>query len=205
MIAIRLSAFLLLAAIATAQQAASPSSASGIPDPKLPVTNESACPGKGHIVPNWKITHSSPMYSTWQEDRTQTATLEPGEEVTVVAGLQVIRQPDRILVMQPIPDLHLKPGDIMLRFNRLGEGAADIWASGTWHNNYDASFTTEENGLGCRRHCLGRVIEEGVREYWVQVKSSSGQTGWVLNFKATRGELWDSSNFDDLCPEPTSD
>lgn len=205
MTAIRLSAFLLLTAIATAQQAASPPSASGIPEPKLPVANESACPGKGHIVSNWKITHSSSMYSSWQDDRTQTAKMEPGEQVIVVAGVQVIRHPDRILVTQPIPDLHLKPGDIILRFNRLGEGAADIWASGAWHNNYDASFTTEKNGLGCRKDCLGRVIEEGVREYWVQVKTSSGQTGWVLNFKATRGELWDSSNFDDLCPEATSD
>jgi hypothetical protein len=202
MIAIRLSAFLLLAAIGTAQQ----SSASGISEPKLPVANDSACPGKGHIVPNWKITHSSPMYSSWQDDRTQTAALELGEDVAVVAGVQVIRQPDRILATQPIPDLHLKPGDIVLRFNRLGEGAADIWASGTWHKNYDASFTTEKNGLGCRRHCLGAVIEEGVRENWVQVKTSSGQMGWVLNFKVTRGELWDSGNFDDLCAaEPTSD
>jgi len=123
----------------------------------------------------------------------------------MVAGVQVIRQPARILVTQPIPDLHLKPGDIILRFNRLGEGAADICASGTWHNNYDASFTTEKNGLGCRRHCLGTVIEEGVREYWVRVKTSSGQMGWMLSFKTTRGELWDSSNFDELCPEPTSD
>lgn len=202
MIAIRLSAVLLLAAIATAQQ----SSAPGISEPKLPVANDNACPGKGHIVPNSKITQNSPMYSSWQDDRTRTAALEPGEDVTVVAGVQVIRQPDRMLVTQPIPDLHLKPGDIILRFNRLGEGAADIWASGTWHKNYDASFTTEKNGLGCRRHCLGAVIEEGVREYWVQVKTSSGQMGWVLNFKVTRGELWDSSNFDDLCrAEPTSD
>ena len=64
MIAIRLSAFLLLAAIATAQQPTSPLSASGVSEPELPVTDESACPGKGHIVPNWKITHSSPMYSS---------------------------------------------------------------------------------------------------------------------------------------------
>jgi len=99
----------------------------------------------------------------------------------------------------------LKPGDIILRYNRLGEGAADIWTSGTWHSDYDASFTTEKNGLGCRKRCLAVVIELGVREYWVQVKTSSGQTGWVLNFKVTRGQPWDSGNFHDLCPEPTSD
>ena len=205
MTAIRLGIFLLLATIATAQQGASPSSAASPSEPKLPVANDSACPGKGSVVKNWKISRHLPMYSSWQDDRIQTATLEPGENVAVVAGVQVIRQPDRILVTQPIPDLQLKPGDVILRFNTLGEGAADLWTSGTWHNSYDASFTTEKNGLGCRRHCLAVVIDDGIREYWVQVKTSSGQTGWVSNFKVTHSELWDSGNFDNLCPEPNSD
>lgn len=204
MTAIRLSVFLLLVATATAQDSAASSSANSL-QPDIPVASESTCPGKGRVVPNWKITHSSPVYSSLQDHHSQITTLAPGDIVTVVAGLVVVRHPDKILVTQPIPGLHLVPGDVILRYNRFGEGLADILANGIWHDKYDASFTTEKSGLGCRKHCWAEVIERGVREWWVQVKTRNGETGWVLDTKVSRGEPWDSGNFHDLCAEPDSD
>jgi hypothetical protein len=202
-IQMRLDIFLLLATIATAQQTPpSTSTDSTIPEPKLPVIEYDACPGKGRIVPNWKISRNSPVYSSWQDQRTQTGTLKAGEKVTVFAGVNVIREPDRILVTRPFPDIYLKPGDIILRYGYLGEGFANIWAKGVGHKEYDLGRTTEKDGkAGCQAQdeCNSKVIEEGIKERWVQVKTSDGHTGWVLASKVTRGTFWDGGNFDSLC------
>src|SRR5712692_1957873 len=109
---IRLGIYLLLATIATAQQTPPTTSTnSSFSEPKLPVIEYDACPGKGRIVPNWKISRNSPVYSSWQDQRTQTGTLKAGEKVTVLAGVNVTREPDKILVTQPFPDIFLMPGD----------------------------------------------------------------------------------------------
>src|SRR5712692_8246608 len=112
--------FLLLATIATAQQTPPVTSTnSSISEPQLPVIEYDACPGKGRIVPNWKIKRNSPVYSYWQDRRTQTGTLKAGEKVTVLAGVSVTRKPDRILVTRSLPDIGLEPGDIILRYEQL--------------------------------------------------------------------------------------
>ena len=116
-IRIRLGMLLLLATIATAQQTPpARSTNSSFSEPKLPVIDYDACPGKGRVVPNWKIKRNSPAYSSWQDRRTQTGTLKAGDKVTVLAGVNVTRKPDRILVTRSFPDLGLEPGDIILRY-----------------------------------------------------------------------------------------
>jgi hypothetical protein len=202
-IQIRLGIFLLLATIATSRQTPPGTSTdSTISEPKLPVIEYDACPGKGRIVPNWKISRNSPVYSSWQDQRTQTGALKAGEKVTVLAGANVIREPDRILVTRPFPDIYLKPGDIVLRYGYLGEGVANVWAKGVWHKDFDLGRTTEKDGkAGClaQDECNSKVIEEGIKEQWVQVKTSGGHTGWELASKVTRAVFWDSGNFDSLC------
>jgi hypothetical protein len=195
--------FLLLATIATAQQTPPVTSTnSSISEPQLPVIEYDACPGKGRIVPNWKIKRNSPVYSSWQVRRTQTGTLKVGEKVTVLAGVNVTRKPDRILVTRSLSDIGLEPGDIILRYEQLAEGEANMWAKGVWHQAYDLSRTTSKDGkTGClaQDRCNSKVIEDGTMEQWVQVKTSSGQTGWVLVFKVTRGVFWTGGNFGSLC------
>jgi hypothetical protein len=46
--------------------------------------------------------------------------------------------------------------------------------------------------------CTIDIIKSGIREWWVQVKTSSGLTGWVLAKNFNRDENW-SSSFSDLC------
>jgi hypothetical protein len=202
-IQIRLCIFFMLAMIATARQIPlSTSNNSNVSEPKLPVIEYDACPGQGRVVPNWKINRNSPMYSSWQDQRTQTGALKAEEKVTVLAGVNVIRAPDRIMVTRPFTDIHMAPGDIILRYGYSGEGVANVWAKGAWHKGYDLGRTTEKDGkAGCLAQdgCNSKVIEEGIKERWVQVKTSSGHTGWVLDFKDTRGAFWDSRNFDSLC------
>jgi hypothetical protein len=110
MTAIRIGAAFLLAAFAVAQHAApSKPAKSSFPEPKLPVIDDNACPGKGRIVPQVKIERDEKMYSSWDKQALVSA-LKAGEEVTVLAGVNVIREPDRALVKQADPDNSLKCG-----------------------------------------------------------------------------------------------
>jgi len=181
---------LLFTALALAQQdrttaAASPDQPGA--EPPLPVIDENACPFEGCSFREWTVTKESALYSTRQDSRTKTGKLKPGDKVTGLTGVHVIYEPDRILVRQPIPELAVKPGDVILRYMYVGEGFANIWANGNWHKEYDCSFITERNGAGCAKGCAAAVTEDGVKEWWVQVRTSNGKTGWVLtqeNFDA---------------------
>src|SRR5580700_4735401 len=94
MIAIRLCALLVLAALGTAQQPSAP-------EPKLPVIDYDACPGKGNPVPRVKIERDDQMYSSWQGKCIAVGPLKAGDEVTVLAGVHVFREPGRASIAQP--------------------------------------------------------------------------------------------------------
>jgi len=191
------------AAIATSQQAPPITSTnSRVSEPKLPVIEYDACPDKGRTVSDWKIGVESTLYSSWRAPRTQAGVLK-AQNVTVLSGVNVIREPDKILVTRPFPDLNLVPGDIILRYGYFGEGVANMWAKGVWHREYDLGRTTEKDAKsGCLSdECDSRVIEEGVKEHWVQIKTGTGVMGWMLADKITHGKFWDSGNFDSLCAD----
>jgi hypothetical protein len=182
MIAPLLSALLLLASFVIAPQSTTgtPAAPAGVAEPGLPVIDYNACPFEGCTFGKWKVKKESTLYSSWQKGRTELGKLKPGEDVTGLTGVHITRKPDRILVKQSIPDLGLKPGDIVLRYMYLGEGFANIWANGVWHKSEDCTFITEKSGEGCLRDCSALVIEEGAKDWWVKVRTSDGKIGWVL-------------------------
>jgi hypothetical protein len=197
---ILLGLFLLMTTVATAQQSQpARSTNSEIAEPNLPIVEEQPCLANGRL--DWAIKSGSPIYSSWQTQRTQIGRLTARQKVSVLAGIDITRQPDRIVVTKAKPDIGLQPGDIILRYEVLGEGHANIWTRGVWHKGYDLWTTMETDGTGCgaKDACDSKVIENGITEQWVQVKTASGLTGWVLNSKFTRGVYWDSHVFGQLC------
>ena len=44
------------------------------------------------------------------------------------------------------------------------------------------------------------MIQNGVKEWWVQVKTGRGLIGWVLAAKVTHDENWDGA-FGGLCAD----
>lgn len=170
--------FLLFAALAVAPHLPIASAQ----EPKLPVIDYNACPFEGCTFGKWKVTKQSVLFSSWDEARTPIGKLNPGEEVTGITGVHITRRPDRIVVTKPIPDLDASAGDLILRYMYMGEGTANIWIKGHWHEGYDCTFVTEDekNGGGCQKDCSAVVKEYGVKEWWVKVQSGDGKTGWVL-------------------------
>lgn len=159
-------------------------------EPPLPV-EKAFCPGDGRVVSQWRIAHQAALYSSWKADHIRNGSLKRGELVTVLKGVSVTRKPARILVIRDIPDLSLKSGDTILRYDHFGE-MASIWANGAWHRKYDVWRTVELDGGGCgaRNACDSKVIESGRNEWWVQVRTSQNRTGWTAGH---------NGNFDELC------
>jgi hypothetical protein len=176
MVVNKLSVFLLLATLALAQQSPAPSGS----EPTLPVIDYNACPFEGCTFGKWKVTKQSTVYSSWRERRTEIARIKPGDGVLGLTGVHITRRPDRILVKAAIPNMELKPGDVILRYMYLGEGFANIWYNGAWHKESDCTFVTEKGGGGCSRDCSAVVTEEGVKDWWVKIKTPAGTVGWVL-------------------------
>lgn len=203
MIAMRIAAFLWLAAITVIQgTSVSKQAKSDMAEPKLPVIDYNACPGKDRVVPHVKIVQDDQMYSSWQDARELVATLKAKEELTVLAGVNVIREPDRALLKKTDSSLSpsLKPGDVVLRYGLHADGESDFWAKGVW---FKVNFEdTEEKGSFCgfgKDQCTVLITKNGVSEWWVQVKIASGQTGWVLASKSTGDKRSASANFRDVC------
>jgi hypothetical protein len=159
--------------------AQAPSDKSTASEPSLPVIDYRACPFEGCTFRKWIVIKDVALYSTWKEGRKPVTTVKSGQVVTGMTGVHITYQPDRVQVLRPLPELHLQAGDILLRYMYRGEGFADIWAKGQWRREYDCSFITEGNNAGCLRDCAAKVIAEGRKDWWVQVKTSEGLLGWA--------------------------
>ena len=159
--------------------AQSPSKEASIPAPLLPVIDYNACPFEGCTFGKWIVTRDSEIFSTWKLPRNLVAPLRTGQVVTGLIGVHITYSPDQIEVLRAIPELGVQPGDVIRRYIYHGEGFADIWVKGQWHRDYDCSFITEKNDLGCMRDCAGKVISEGRKEWWVRLRTSQGSIGWA--------------------------
>jgi hypothetical protein len=159
--------------------AQTPTSKSASAEPALPVINFAACPFEGCKFRKWIAIKDVVLYSTWKEARSPVVTLKNGEVVTGITGVHITYKPDRIQVLQPLPDLQLQPGDTILRYMYRGEGFADVWSKGRWRKQFDCSFITEKSSSGCLFDCAAKVISEGRKDWWVQVKRAQGQSGWT--------------------------
>jgi hypothetical protein len=205
MAVIRLIAILLVTSLVSAQEPSSPKiGLSNTPKPKLPVVNYEACPGKGRTVPNVKISQDDHIYRSWRRNGKSIGTLKAGEEVTVLGGVNVVREPDRAVIkyVDPYNDPSIKVGDVALGYGIEAGGDVVFWSKGTWFAVWieavaekgQCGFTSGFGQGGCEID----IIKDGVSEWWVQVKTSSSLTGWVLAEKFNGDKRW-YGNFSELC------
>lgn len=148
-------------------------------EPTLPVIDYKACPFEGCTFGKWLVVRESTIFSTWKGERKPLATLKKGDVVTGLTGVHITYQPDRVRVFKPIPELYLQLGDTILRYMYYGEGSADIWVKGQWRKQYDCTFITEKDGSGCLGDCVAKVVSEGKKDWWVQLKTAKGVIGWA--------------------------
>jgi hypothetical protein len=151
----------------------------GTSPPALPVIDYGACPFEGCSFGEWTVVKDTVLYSSWAPDRAKIGKLSKGQKVTGLTGVHITNKPDTIQVVADIPQLSLKRGDTIFRYMYRGEGYADIWAKGKWMKETDCTFISEKEIGGCLRDCSAKVIEEGDKEWWVQVRTKADQVGWA--------------------------
>jgi len=113
--------------------------------------------------------------------------LKAGEKATVLAGANVIRQPVRALIKYVDPDdslPSLKIGDVVLGYGIRAGGNMVFWAKRVWFEEYYEMVAKRAHAASQRALASVdaplNIIDDGVSEWWVQVKTSKGITGWVL-------------------------
>ena len=208
---VRLIAILLVASAAAGQQKDSTTS-SDIAEPKLPVIDYDACP-KRDPIPNVKLVTDDLMYSSPDKGKL-VARLSVGDKVTVLAGANVVRQPDRAVIKYVSRDdpswPPLKVGDIVLSYGWHVDGNMVFWSKGVWFQE-DIESVAEKGVCGFTSGfgpggCTIDIVKDGVIEWWVQVKTRNGVSGWVLAVKYNDDNRWYrwQGNFYDLLQDHCS-
>ena len=147
--------------------------------PKLPMTRPSGRTYSGNSV---KVAHLAGVSDTWKETRHEIAAVRGGTTVEILEDLIVVDAPDIVRVSAPIEEMNLKQGDTILRYARLGEGWADLWANNCWYKQANAEFIVEPDGAGCGGdHCSARVTKMGKQMWWFHIKLPNGKSGWTLS------------------------
>jgi hypothetical protein len=146
--------------------------------PTLPRVDGNACPFECCQFGRWTATRKIRVYNDWRRFRHRSFEIQKGETVTAITGVHVTYKPGHLRVLKDIPELHMKVGDTVLTYMYHGEGYFDFWINGYSGNDqiYTALRCTEATKKETEPVC---VVDEGDKEWWVRIKTSSGQTGWV--------------------------
>jgi hypothetical protein len=140
-------------------------------------------------------------YSSWEEKHKTLGTLNIGDEVTLVAAVNVIREPDTAVVTSANNDPLLKAGDRVLRYGLNSDGFWNIWVNGAWNTVSEEDVVEKGSfcGFSDKTECYIAITKDGVKEWWIEVRTDTGQEGWVLAGKSTHGNRWYSGIFGELC------
>jgi hypothetical protein len=155
------------------------------PKPPLPKIDENACPFEGCQFGTWTATDDVQLFSSWKEDRKWVTTLSKGEVVTAITGVHITFEPSEMQVTAPIGDYGLRPGDTIYGYMYKGEGVFSAWFNGYWVEDFDGSGL---EGGGCSRNCNAKLLEPGRVQWWVEIKSKGGTTGWTKDTDSFDGK-----------------
>jgi hypothetical protein len=198
---LRVLAFLLLAAAAT-QVPDQQHDKSTTDEPKLPVIDFKAC-GSGDFsrrVP-FNVTKPERIYSSWRSKRTSAGILTRGEEVTIVGGVNVIREPARAVIKSAVLGAPtFTPGDSVLGYGYDADGTMAFWGKGVWFTE-DAEHVSVKGNCGFtdKSECKIDIVQDGLWEWWVQARTASGSIAWILGATGNGDKYWRSDNFGRMC------
>jgi hypothetical protein len=91
-------------------------------------------------------------------------------------------------------------GDVVFRYGLYADGDWGFWGKGVWFTETFEEMV--EKGSFCgfgKEGCTIEITKNGFKEWWVQVKTADGLTGWVRASKLTGDKSWHNGNFAELC------
>lgn len=148
-------------------------------EPKLPFIQKEVCPFECCTYRRWTATKPTRLYNDWRrQGRKLVGTVKKGERVIAATGVVVTYRPSRYRAMQNDPRLELKIGDEFPVYSYRGEGTFNFWSKGKFYQ--DGIDTTTKCGEPTAEFAPSFcVVSKGEIEWWAQVKTTLGKTGWV--------------------------
>ena len=207
---VRSGAFLLFATLVAASQNSGPkSSKSYVAKPKLPVIDFDACGSPnpsiyfGKPLP-YKLQADDRLYSSWQDSRTFVRSLARGTEVTKVGAVNIIREPDRGVITEEV-DESLRPlvrGDEVLGYGSHSDSFVSFWGKGVSFTEYYENIALKGScGFADKTQCHINITKPGVKEWWMQLKTSDGVTGWILGSRQNGDKVSSGPNAGYACSD----
>jgi hypothetical protein len=208
MILVRLGGLLLLATLVAASQSSVPNSGkSPVPEPTLPVIDFDACgsptPGiySGKPLP-FKLEADDRLYSSWQDGRILVRKLARGTEVTKVGAVNIVWEPDRAVITGEV-DESLRPlgrGDAVLGYGLHSDSRISFWGKGISFTEYYENIAFKGScGFTDNTQCRINITRRGRQEWWMQLKTGGGVTGWILGSKGSGDKVSYSPNAGYAC------
>lgn len=177
-------ALLALSLIWTAARASQETDA-----PPVPYEDEGACPFEGCVYRQWQANDTVEVHAERRLDSPVLFRLAKGEKVQALTGVVVTIKAGRVQYDKPqrlntsSGPIDIRPGQTLFLLTYQGEGFTKAWFNRRLYTDVDVSAVTWADGYcgwGDKEKCSGREVEKSRTEWWVQVRSVSGQVGWTL-------------------------
>jgi hypothetical protein len=152
--------------------------------PPVPYEDAGVCPYEGCIYGEW--TAQQPVVVRRERRRSSPVAfrLPRGATVDAMTGVVVTLKAGRVQfrVAHEMDSrsgrLRMVPGQTLYLLTYQGEGYTKAWFDGRLYDQLDGSAFFN---AACDRdpsRCAGRIVEQPVREWWVQVRNA-GRVGWT--------------------------
>jgi len=176
---------------------------SASPGPAMPYEDAGACPFEGCVYRDWQSNDTVAVRTTRSAHAPTVFTVRKGDTITAVTGVVVTTSPGRVRFREPTDltwwefeavnlggvtvrrarrsgVLHVEPGETLYLLTYRGEGHTKAWFKGNLYEELDGALAFF-NGI-CDTdptRCVGAIVEQPQRVWWVQIRNAKGQTGWT--------------------------
>jgi hypothetical protein len=159
--------------------------------PRLPFTDEGACPFEGCHYAAWTAKTATVARRDANTSSPVVFTIKSGEKITALNGKVITLQFGIIKILKPVVfdevetrtvpytnhKIDIPAGAVLYLLHEEGEGYCLYWYNGATHHQ-DLYAETVHKGDA---DFPWDVISLPKTEWWVNVKNHDGQTGWILN------------------------
>jgi hypothetical protein len=154
--------------------------------PPMPYEDPGACPFEGCAYREWTARGAVTVLSARRAGAPGAFTVMTGERVTALTGVVVTQVPGRVEFRKAVDlstssgTLHVGPGQSLYLLTYRGEGFTKAWFGGRIYDDVDGGKAFF--GYRCEHQpdaCDGRLVHAPKTMWWVQIRNSRGQTGWI--------------------------
>jgi hypothetical protein len=149
--------------------------------PPVPYEDRGACPFEGCSYRAWTTNRTVTIRSERRLDAPVVFTLSKGARVQALTGVVITLKAGRVEFSRPVEvdGLRIQPGETLYLLTYRGEGFTKAWFRGRVYDNLDGSSFFNGACEQSPEKCVGKIVEQPARIWWVQIQDSRKRVGWT--------------------------